>query len=400
MSVRPAALAPLLAALAAIGPFSIDTYLPAMPAIAASLGATQLQVQQTLTAFLAPFAVMTLWHGALSDGFGRRRVILATMLLFAAASAVCMLAPRIEVLWLGRALQGMTAGAGTVVGRAVIRDMLAGAAAQRLMAHVTVMFALAPAVAPILGGWIFVELGWRAVFGFLTLLGVALWLLCLALLPETLAPEHRQSVHPVFLLRSYRAVFSRGEFLQLAGTLALNFAGFFVYVLAAPVFLMEHLGVGPNGFAWMFVPSVTGLMIGSALSGRMAGRITPRRTAAIGFSIMALAAAANLTLNLATTPGVPWAILPVAAYNVGMALSLPSLTLMVLDLFPRQRGLVSSCQSFTQGITNSLTAAVVAPLAWASPLAMALAMGGFLGTGMVLFAVFRHRHPDSGWRID
>jgi DHA1 family bicyclomycin/chloramphenicol resistance-like MFS transporter len=117
----------LLAALAALGPFSIDTYLPSFHDIGTSLGATPLQVQQTLSAYLLPFALMTLWHGAISDALGRRRVILTTVALFALASAGCMFATRIEHLWLLRALQGMTAGAGMVVCRAIVRDLYDGA---------------------------------------------------------------------------------------------------------------------------------------------------------------------------------------------------------------------------------------------------------------------------------
>ncbi|HET7776352.1 MAG TPA: MFS transporter, partial [Azospira sp.] len=119
-------LAILLATLSALGPFSIDTYLPAFPEMGQSLGATPLQVQQTLTAYLLPFAVMTLWHGALSDALGRRRVILAALALFGLASLGCTLATSIEQLWLFRALQGITAGAGIVVGRAVVRDVFQG----------------------------------------------------------------------------------------------------------------------------------------------------------------------------------------------------------------------------------------------------------------------------------
>ncbi|HET7776520.1 MAG TPA: Bcr/CflA family efflux MFS transporter, partial [Azospira sp.] len=193
-------LAILLAALSALGPFSIDTYLPAFPEMGRSLAATPLQVQQTLTAYLLPFAVMTLWHGALSDALGRRRVILGALVLFGLASLGCALAQSIEQLWLFRALQGITAGAGIVVGRAVVRDVFQGAEAQKLMAHVAIMFALAPAIAPIIGGWLHVFFGWRSIFAFLVLSTLVLTLACWRWLPETLAPEDRQPLHPRYLL--------------------------------------------------------------------------------------------------------------------------------------------------------------------------------------------------------
>jgi DHA1 family bicyclomycin/chloramphenicol resistance-like MFS transporter len=376
----------LLAALAAIGPFSIDTYLPAFPAIAAELGASPLEVQQTLTAYLASFAIMILWHGALSDALGRRRVILATLLLFAASTLVCSFAPNIETLWLGRALQGICAGSGMVIGRAIVRDVLHdGPAAQRLMANVAVMFALAPAVAPVVGGWIFAALGWRAVFGFLLLYALALFLACHRYLPETLPREQRQSLHPVWLARSYLGVFGHREFLLLTAALAFNFAAFFIYVLSAPVFLMQHLGLSPQQFGWMFVPGVTGMMAGSLASGRLAGRLSPRRTIALGYGVMIAAAVVNVGVNLALAPGLPQSVLPIVLYNFGMALAMPSLTLLVLDLLPQQRGLISSCQGFVQTVTNALAAAAVAPLLWGSTLTLALGMAGLLAAGMFAF---------------
>jgi DHA1 family bicyclomycin/chloramphenicol resistance-like MFS transporter len=386
---------PLLAALAAIGPFTIDAYLPAFPAIARALGASQLEVQQTLTAFLLPYAFMTLWHGAISDTFGRRRVVLICLVLFAFASAACAFATRIEHLWLARALQGLTSGAGIVVGRAVIRDLLHGAEAQRLMSHVAVMFSLAPAIAPIVGGWVFAVFGWRAVFGMLVVFGAALFLACHFLLPETLPPEQRHSLHPVSLSKAYWQVFTRPEFLLLAGALALIFNGFFVYVLSAPVFLMQHLGVTPQAFAWMFVPTVAGTMAGSYLSGKLAGRLSQHRTVALSFAIMLAAAAGNVALNAALPPGLPHSVLPLMVYTAGMALAMPSLSLLILDLFAQRRGLISSCQSFVQSGMNSMTAAIVAPLLWQTTLSLSVGMAILLAFGLGAFSFYLLRHRLS-----
>ncbi|PKO36101.1 MAG: Bcr/CflA family drug resistance efflux transporter, partial [Betaproteobacteria bacterium HGW-Betaproteobacteria-6] len=172
----------LLASLASLGPFSIDAYLPSFPEIAEKLNATQLEVQQTLSIYLLSFAIMTLWHGAIADRFGRRNVILVAVGLFAVASAGCTLATRIEHLWFWRAMQGITAGAGIVIGRAIVRDLYDGAPAQRLMSQITMMFALAPAVAPVIGGWLQSWFGWRSVFAFLVVSTAALWLACWKLL--------------------------------------------------------------------------------------------------------------------------------------------------------------------------------------------------------------------------
>lgn len=391
MAKAPAGLAALLAALAAIGPFSIDTYLPAFPEIGAALGATQIEVQQTLTAYMTTFAVMALWHGALSDAFGRRRVIIVTISLFGVASLLCACATSIEWLWIGRALQGMSAGSGMVVGRAVIRDVFDGPRAQRLMSRVMMIFGIAPAIAPMVGGALVLAFGWRSIFVFLALFSTLLAWMTWRHLPETLPPEARQSMSPLRLLGAYRSVLGSGAFLLLAFALAFNFNGFFVYVLSAPVFVIEHLGLGPGSFGWLFVPAVAGMMGGSWLSGRVAGRWSGRRSIVTGFAVMIVAVCANLIHAALAVPSLPWSVLPVGIYTFGMSLAMPSLTLFVLDLFPTRRGLASSCQSFTQVGVNAVTAGLSAPLLWASPLSLGAGASVFLAAGLLCFAVWAGR---------
>ena len=386
---RTRGIALLLASLSALGPFSIDTYLPSFPAIADSLGASQIEVQQTLSAYLLAFAAMTLWHGAIADRFGRRRVILVALALFGLASLGCMLAGSIEQLWFWRAMQGITAGAGIVISRAIVRDLFDGPAAQRLMAQITMMFALAPAIAPVIGGWLQVAFGWRSVFAFLVVSTAALWLACLKLLPETLPPEKRQSLRPSYLISAYRSVFTSPRFLSACSALALNFGGFFVYVLSAPVFLMQHLQLPETAFRWLFGPAMIGLMCGSAISGRLAGRVSPGKTIAIGYSVMGSAALLNLGLNLFLPPGLPWSVAPLFVYTLGMSLAMPNLTLFALDPFPEKRGLAASCQTFFQSGFNGIAAALLAPALWGSTLGLALGMSLLMLAGGL--AALAHR---------
>lgn len=377
----PRGIALLLAALSSLGPFAIDTYLPSFHDIGASLSATPIEVQQTLTAYLLPFALMTLWHGAIADALGRRRVILAALALFALATAGCALATRIEVLWLLRALQGVSAGAGVVVSRAIVRDLYDGPPAQRLMAQISMMFALAPAVAPVIGGWLQAAFGWRAVFAFLVLFALGLWLMCWRLLPETLPVERRQSLRPAYLWQSYRAVLSSPRFLALTGALSFNFIGFFIYVLSAPVFLMRHLQLPETAFFWLFGPAMAGLVVGSWISGRLAGHVSTTGTLQRGYLLMGTAAALNLGLCLTLPPGLPWSVAPIFVYTVGMALAMPSLTLLALDPYPEKRGLAASCQTFLQSGFNALAAGVLAPLLWGSTLTLAAGMATFMLLG-------------------
>lgn len=373
----------LLAAMSAIGPFSIDAYLPSFPDIASSLHASPLEVQQTLSIYLLAFAVMTLWHGAIADRYGRRKVILAALALFAVASAGCALATSIEQLWFGRAMQGITAGAGIVLSRAIVRDLFDGAAAQRLMAHITMLFALAPAIAPVIGGWLQTWFGWRSVFAFLVLSTAALWFACWKLLPETLAPEKRQSLRPGYLASTYWRVLTSPAFLSACAALSLNFGGFFLYILSAPMFVMTHLGLPETGFLWLFGPAMGGLVSGSFISGRLAGHFSLGRTIGLGYAIMATAAGLNLALNLILPPGLPWSVLPLFVYTMGMSLAMPCLSIFALDNFPAQRGLAASCQTFFQSGFNSLVAALAAPALWGSTLTLAQGMLGFLLSGAV-----------------
>ena len=377
----PRGIAILLASLSALGPFSIDTYLPSFHDIGESLHATPIEVQQTLTAYMLSFAIMALWHGAISDALGRRRVVLVSLALFGLASVGCVFATRIEHLWLMRALQGMSAGAGIVISRAIVRDIFDGSEAQRLMSHISMMFAIAPAIAPVIGGRLQYMFGWRSVFVFMVLMTVSLWLACWRLLPETLPEARRQPLHPAYLAKTYWTVLTSPVFLLACGGLAFNFAGFFIYVLSAPVFLMRHLGVSETGFLWLFGPGMFGLLVGSWLSGRLAGKLSLRQTILRGYLLMGTAALLNVLINLWLPPGLPWSVLPIPIYTLGMSLAMPCLTLLSLDPFPAQRGLASSCQMFLQSIFNGLVAGVIAPLLWGSTRTLAFGMGGLMLLG-------------------
>lgn len=373
-------LAPLLAALSAVGPLSVDTYLPSMTEIGRALNASPVTVQQTLTAYMLPFAVMTLWHGAISDSLGRRRVILWGTGLYVLASLGCVFVRSIEMLMVFRALQGMTAGAGMVVGRAVVRDLHDGPEAQRLMSQVTLVFALAPAIAPILGGWLQVSLGWRSVFVFLLLFGSLAWLLCRVYLPETLAPEKRQALHAGYLARSYTEVLTRPAFVAACVAMTLNFAGIFFYIVSAPVYVMQHLHLPATQFAWLFGPITLGMAAGAWASSRSAGRVSAGTLIRTGYAVMVAMTLVNLLLSRWTKPGIPWSVAPLLVYSFGMSLIFPTLTISALDLFPTQRGLAASCQSFVQTAGAALIA-MIAPAVWDSVGALSYAQLACIATG-------------------
>jgi DHA1 family bicyclomycin/chloramphenicol resistance-like MFS transporter len=243
------------------------------------------------------------------------------------------------------------------------------------MSHITMMFALAPAIAPVIGGRLQSWFGWRSVFVFLVLATFSVWLACWRLLPETLPAERRQPLHAGYLARTYWKVMTSPEFLFACGGLAFNFAGFFIYVMSAPVFLMRHLGLPETGFFWLFGPAMAGLMSGAWLSGRLAGKFSLKQTILRGYLIMGAAAVINIGLNLWLPPGLPWSVAPLFVYTLGMSLAMPCLTLLALDPFPQQRGLAASCQMFLQSIANGAIAGALAPALWGSTRTMAFGMG-------------------------
>ena len=390
------ALAAMLAVLSMLGPFSIDTYIPAFAGMAQSLGATPVQMQQTLSAYLFGFAFMNLFHGALSDSFGRRPVVLWGIAMFTLASAGCALSQSIGQLVFFRAMQGLSAGVGSVVARAVIRDMFPPAQAQQVMSQVTIYFGLAPALAPIVGGWLFVHLGWHSIFWFLTAVGVALWVNNYRLLPETLQREARQPFEVRHLLRGYWQLGSSPRFLLLALASGVPFNGMFLYVLSAPAFLGEHLGLAPTQFFWFFLLTISGIMSGAWLSGRLAGKIAPKRQIRHGFVIMLATSVINLTANLLFPADVSWALFPIALFAFGWALTMPVVTLLVLDLHPERRGMASSLQAFVGSSANGLVAGVIAPLVMHSTPALAAVSLGMMCIGLVAWIYLHHRWPEVG----
>jgi DHA1 family bicyclomycin/chloramphenicol resistance-like MFS transporter len=394
------ALAVLLATLGMLGPFSIDTYIPAFVGIASSLGATPLQMQQTLSAYLFGFAFMSLFHGALSDSIGRRPVVLWGLAAFTLASMGCALSQSIGQLVFFRAVQGLTTGAGIVVSRAVVRDMFPPAQAQRVMSQITIYFGVAPAIAPMVGGVLFAHLGWHSVFWFLTAVGVALWTANYRLLPETLHITQRQSLKLSNLLQGYWKLGLDPRFLLLALASGIPFNGMFLYVLSAPVFLGEHLGLAPTQFFWFFVLTIIGIMSGAFVSGRMAGRLAPKQQIKYGFSIMLGMAVVNLLANVLFTAHALWAMLPVALFAFGWAMMVPVVTLLVLDLHPDRRGMASSLQAFIGASANGVVAGVIAPLVMHSTVALAAASLAMLSVGLLAWVGLHRRWPHIGRFIE
>ena len=390
------AFAILLATLGMLGPFSIDTYLPAFADIAMSLDATPVQMQQTLSAYLLGFAFMSLFHGAISDSFGRRPVVLCGLAVFTLTSIGCALSNSIGMLIFFRGVQGLSTGAGIVVSRAVIRDMFPPSQAQKVMSQVTLFFGVAPAIAPMVGGWMLVHVSWQGIFWFLTGVGVILWVAIYRLLPETLHASQRQQFHPRHLMAGYWKLGSDPRFFLLSLASGVPFNGMFLYILSAPVFLGEHLQLAPQQFFWCFLVTIGGIMCGAMVSGRLAGKIAPKRPIRHGFVIMLVIGVINLVANFFFKAHVSWALIPLGIFSFGWALMVPVVTLLVLDLHPERRGMASSLQMFVGSTANALVAGVISPLVMHSTVGLAIASLLMMGVGLLSWTYIRRRWSAIG----
>lgn len=362
-----------------VGALAIDTYLPSIPAIGREFEVGPLAVQQTLSVFLFTFAFMMLFYGTLSDSFGRRPVILVALAVYTLASLGAAFAPSFGWLLVARALQGLAAGAGSVIGQAIVQDRYAHdqAHAQRIMSHIMMVFGLAPAIAPILGGWLHVTFGWRSTFLFLAAFGALMILLVYKGLPESLPRAQRHAFHGVAIVRNYLKVLRNPQFLLLAVAVGLAFGGLSLYIGSAANFVMEILKLPETAFAWLFIPMIGGMTIGSAWGGKAAARIAPHRLMWIGFVIMGAAGALNVAYNALFAAAIPWAVLPLGVYTFGLAVAMPAIQVRALSLFPDNRGLASSMLSFIQMMLFAMVSGLLAPMLFDS--AYKLACGVLAG---------------------
>lgn len=383
----------IAALLSMLGPFSIDAYLPSFPDIEMEFGISRAVLSHSLGVYLLAFAFSTLFWGPLADRFGRRLVILISMVLYTLGSIGCALADSAETFFLLRIVQGLAASGGFIASRAMIRDAHDAAAAHRAMSQVMLLFALAPAIAPILGSWLHNHYGWRSIFWFLSAYG-SLMILMGLFIKETLVEEHRQSIHPGAVIRVYLSALTHRRFLALIFSLSFAFAGLFLYIAGAPTVIYDFLGFGSNDFGWLFIPMVAGLMIGAGISSRLAHRWPAQRTITVGFVVMMLAALLNfLDVNLARA-GILTVIGPLVLYVVGLALLMPAITVLAMDCLPTHRGTAASMQGFLQMITNAGVASLAVPLLHARWLNFVYGQLIFLLLAVILWFRFR-RNPDS-----
>jgi MFS transporter, DHA1 family, multidrug resistance protein len=376
-----------------VSPFSIDTFYPSFPAISQEFSLSAWQIQQTITVYMLPFALMTLIQGPLSDALGRRPVVLVGLLIYSLASVACVFAPSYAFLLAFRAVQGMSAGVGMAVGRAIIRDLHEGPQAQKLMATISMIFGIAPAIAPVVGGWIHVWFGWRFVFGFMVVTGVSLVVLSYLLLPETHPSERRAKLHLGQLAGTLARIASHRQFMLYAFALGTTFSAMITFIGAAPAIVMGHWHLSETQFAYLFVPLIVGIMGGAFLSGQLAGRLEGTRQIAIGYTLALGGGTLLVALHMfsKSPPFFPQQVL-IATVATGVQLMMPIYALRMLDLFPEVRGSAASVQSCVMLGVGAIFMGGVVPAISHSMVALSF---GALAAAFIGFVIWR-----ISWRTE
>lgn len=381
----PRGLTTIIALMTMIGPFTIDTYLPSFPDIEAEYGVTRALLSQSLGFYLAAFAFSTLAFGPLTDRFGRRIIILFSLSLYIFASVGCAMANDYSGFLLYRIIQGIAAAGGLVAGRAIIRDIFSPQDAHHAMSRIMMLFAIAPAIAPVIGGWLHDLFGWQSVFYFLAAYASIIFFMSFFLIPETLPQSHRQSLHPVNITRVYVNSLKHKRFVFLILIVACYFSGLFLYIASAPTVIFNFLQLDIGDFAYMFFPMVGGLIMGAWLSGRLAHRWKIERTVKLALTLMLTGSILNMLQAVWLTPMIMTSFIPLMIYTCGIGIAMPAMTILALDCFPKNRGTASALQGFIQMLGNAFIASLAAPFLSLHPSHLAFGQLALLACALFLW---------------
>ncbi|WP_216591848.1 multidrug effflux MFS transporter [Streptomyces brasiliscabiei] len=385
----------VLGLLTALGPLTVDLYLPSLPQVGADLGASRAVTQLTLTAFMLGIALGQLVVGPLSDTLGRRRPLLTGLTVYVAASAACALAPDAGVLVGLRLVQGLAGAAGIVIARAVVRDLYDGLGAARLLSSLMLVSGTAPILAPVLGAQLLRLTSWRGVFATLTVLGLAVLAATALSSAETLPVARRRPGGLTDTLRTMRALLGDGPFTGYLLTGALGFAALFAYIAGSSFALQQVYGASPQTYSLLFALNSLGMAVTGQLTGRLLlGRLPSHRVLAVGLTVLGGSGAAVVLLVAVAHADLPWiaAALFLTACPVGMIL--PTTTALCLHRAPHAAGSASALLGTTQFLMGSLAPALTGLGGRSTALPMAASVLGLALAAAIAFLTFCHPwHP-------
>ncbi|MEM9254504.1 MAG: multidrug effflux MFS transporter [Pseudomonadota bacterium] len=372
----------LLAALVALGPLSVDMYLPAMPIMMRALDTNISAMHLTMSSYLTGFAVFHLVCGPLGDRFGRRPILIGGSLLFVCASIGCTLAENIQEMMVFRFVQGVGACVGPTLARAVARDVFGPTRAARALSLIAMLMALAPAIAPALGSVLLLWMPWQIIFAFLAAYGALMILLVYLFLAESLPVK--QSLHPLSILRNYGQLLRHVEFMTAAIASSMIYAGLMIYLASSSFVYIDMLGVPQAHFGLVFTTTVIGYILGSGLSARLAHGQRPERQVVQG---ACLASGATLTMtcgHFLSPDSIAALLIPMVLYAAGMGLTLPNAMAVALRPFPQIAGTASALLGFIQMSISASATALVGLFLKDTPAPMALMMAAVTSIALLL----------------
>jgi MFS transporter, DHA1 family, multidrug resistance protein len=388
--VRSRALPVLLTAIVGLGALSIDMFLPSLPAITTAFGSDAATAQLTVTLFLAGLAASQLGWGPLSDRLGRRRVLLAGLGAYAIAGTACAFAPTMASLITARVVQALGAGSGPVIARAIVRDLYEPERAARVLAAMGTAQALTPILAPIVGGWVHVLAGWRAVFIVLGGFGAAFLLTAWRIVPETNIYAGTRSAGDG---GGVTALLRHPRYSAYVSAAALMFSGQFAFITGSSFALIAILGVSPTVYGICFGAVATGLMAGNYVSVRLGPRLGIDAMIRGGSLIAAVAGVVMAALAWAGARSVATVIGPMFCYAFGLGWVLPNAMAGAIGPFPRMAGLAAAGAGFVQLTGSALYAIAVSHTydGTLRPMTTAVATAGL--TAFATFAWLSRRRP-------
>jgi len=375
----------LLGLLVSFAPMTIDLYLPAFPIMARDLMTDAESIQLTLSVYMVGYALAQTIFGPVSDRFGRKPTIMFGTCIYLVASVACALATSVEQLIVFRLFQSIGAAAGPVVARAVVRDMFTREEAARMYSVVTTVVAIAPVIAPVLGGFIVVWLGWRANFWILTGFGASAMLLVIVMLPETNKTPDPSATRISQMLANFASMLSSRTYAGYVLTIIGNFSGLFAYLLGASFVLVDQLGMSPTAFGLSFGFASVGFMSGAFLGSRIVRYVGIERMCLMGTFCTAAGGALVFALIWSDVISIWSIILPTVVYFFGMGMSQPNIQAGAISPYPHMAGAAASLLGLAQYVSAGLLSMALAIFAFDQTFLLATIMGT---SGVFAFVVF------------
>ncbi|MEQ8246360.1 MAG: multidrug effflux MFS transporter [Alphaproteobacteria bacterium] len=374
MTWHPALIIAFLTGLIATGHISTNIYAPSLPSMVDYFGTDAGSVQMTISIYMAAFAVGQLIYGPLSDRFGRRPVLLGGLIIFVVTTILLIVLPSvyrsIDLLIVGRGLQALGACSGPVVARAIMRDMYSREETAKVMAYIALAMGLAPAFAPVLGGYLEEWFDWRASFAAVLVFTLAVFVAALKM-PET--NKHREAnaaQRPITLITNYGVLLRSPVYWSFVGVGSLVFGAMFAFQVGAPFAVIEVLGYSPSAYGWFSVSGIGGYMVGSWVTSRIADRVGVDRMVPLGVTLVMIGAVIFLALGIAGVVNI-WSLFgPLAFMAFGMAILFPSTLAGSISVFPQIAGAAAALYGFIQMVTAAVAITVVGLLADGTPMPM------------------------------